>query len=172
MNIDETNSDDNLWSFSCSLYAKPCIEACCLDLQDRYGVNVTLLLWCLWLERRAVLLTQETLLGALALVDPWDRHYVQPLRKIRRDLKLEFDQGLDRVLLFKQKISEAELLAEKLAMEKLEILSGNLIPTADEIRKGTNLAFFASYMKVPRSALHNAQLAFGLAQTFDSTPEN
>lgn len=75
------------WRFSLDLYGAPDAPETCLALQDRFGVDVNLALFCLWsgLGRGRVAAAR---LGALAaLADAWRRRAVAPLRAIRRDLK-------------------------------------------------------------------------------------
>ena len=46
------SSPEPFWDYSLALYGRPGVEACCLRLQDRLGVDVNLLLLCCWLAAR------------------------------------------------------------------------------------------------------------------------
>jgi len=39
------------WRFSLDAYGRPGVAAACLDLQDRHGCDVNLILYALWLGR-------------------------------------------------------------------------------------------------------------------------
>lgn len=45
---------ENLWQFAIDVYSQPGVEDLCLELQDQQNADVTLLLWCLWLDHCAV----------------------------------------------------------------------------------------------------------------------
>jgi uncharacterized protein (TIGR02444 family) len=183
MAIDEIQNGKSLWDFSCAFYAKPSVAACCLQLQDEQGVNINVLLWSLWLEGRHIVLTAEILSSAIMAIGPFDKHYVQSLRKIRRQLSSEFAQNIDKILSLKKKISEAELLAEKIILEELEALSSDLLPSENKmtasknkmtasknkiiasknkIIAGTNLNIYLKSMKIPRVLLEQVHFVFGI----------
>ena len=52
------------WDFALRLYAKPGVEADCLVLQDRDGVNVSLALLAVWLALRGRAVTADAAIGA------------------------------------------------------------------------------------------------------------
>jgi uncharacterized protein (TIGR02444 family) len=104
---------ESLWDFSLALYAQPGVADCCLQLQDEHGVNVNVLLWCVWLGVRGYELDQAQLDEALDSIQGWHSRYVQPLRALRRQMKLEFgvkDEGVEAV---RTSIKQAELQAER-----------------------------------------------------------
>jgi uncharacterized protein (TIGR02444 family) len=111
---------ESLWDFSLAFYAKPGVEDCCLQLQDNYRVNVNVLLWCVWLGFRGYELNQVYLDEALALISPWDNHYVRPLRDLRRQMKVEFGTGDAGVEAARTTIKQAELQAERQLQHWLE----------------------------------------------------
>ena len=47
--VRETDAAGALWDFAVRLYAEPGVGEACLALQDRFGVDVPLLLWAAWL---------------------------------------------------------------------------------------------------------------------------
>lgn len=77
------------WDFVTRLYAAPGVAPACLDLQERHGIDVTFLLFCLW--RGSV---SETPLGEhmpvlAAAAREWHETVVLPIRVARRRLKAE-----------------------------------------------------------------------------------
>lgn len=112
----------NLWDFSLRQYARAGVADACLHLQDEHGVNVNLLLWCVWLEQCGITLDAARLRSAQKRIHAWDEHYIVPLRQLRRRMKAEFgtgDAGIEQV---RQQIKQAELFAEKQLQSLLEVL--------------------------------------------------
>jgi len=109
-------SDDaeRLWRFAEDIYARPGVEAACLKLQARYGLSISLLLAAVWsgLQGRGRLGVSSAE-GAIRRGQEWDREVIDPLRALRRHLKLHPPRDLadDNHELRKQLIA-AELRAE------------------------------------------------------------
>ncbi len=55
-----------------------------LQLQDDFGLNVNILLWCAWAGRHGITLPRASFLTASALVELWDKPVTQALRSVRR----------------------------------------------------------------------------------------
>ncbi|HYC05587.1 MAG TPA: TIGR02444 family protein [Azospirillaceae bacterium] len=77
----------SLWDFSLATYAKPGVPEACLDLQDRHGADVNLLLWAAWLGSLGHVLTESELDAGREAVSAWHGEVVMPLRAVRRRLK-------------------------------------------------------------------------------------
>ena len=76
------------WNFSLELYAGEGVAEACLDLQDRRGCDVNVLLFCCWLGASGrPTLTAERLRAILKVSDVWQSEIVRPLRQVRRLLK-------------------------------------------------------------------------------------
>lgn len=75
-----------------SLYAKPGVAPACLDVQERHGIDVNALLFCLWLgESGRGPVPREMLDAAFDAVEAWHAEVVRTLRPLRRKLKAGFD---------------------------------------------------------------------------------
>jgi uncharacterized protein (TIGR02444 family) len=109
------------WNFSLKFYAQRGIADVCLDLQDRFGVDVNVLLYLLWRAQRGGRLQPAEVEKVIALINDWQLHVVQPLRGVRRFLK---DPGTTwsspEVASLRQRIKEEELLAERLQQDAME----------------------------------------------------
>lgn len=106
-----------LWSFSLAIYARPGIPAACLDLQDRLGQDVNLLLFAAWAGLEcAVILTAAELARIDGAVAGWREGMVRPLRVLRRQARAE-----DPALYCKLKAAELE--AERVQQDRLRALS-------------------------------------------------
>lgn len=75
------------WDYSLSLYAKPGIEAWCLGLQDSYGANVNVVLFCCYVGTSGTQLSAKMLADVDKRIQLWDQEIITPLRDVRRRLK-------------------------------------------------------------------------------------
>lgn len=112
---------NSLWDFALDFYARPGVSQRLLRLQDTSGMDVCVLLWRLWLHHHGLVPTAHAE-RALADVHAWQREYTWPLRDRRRRLKpaVADDPALAPL---RESLKEAELLAEKAALARLEAIS-------------------------------------------------
>lgn len=103
------------WNFSLEVYGGEGVSAACLDLQERRGADVNVLLLCVWLGASGRgTLTVDRLKAVLAEVRPWQTDIVQPARAMRRRIR-EGDWRTappEVVEAVRRRIAEAELAAE------------------------------------------------------------
>ena len=73
------------WDYSVSIYGKPDVADACIFLQDKYGLDVNLLLFCVWLgaSGRGSLDVNE-IDGCRRRTGDWRARVIEPLRSIRR----------------------------------------------------------------------------------------
>jgi len=122
------------WNFSLEIYAAEGVSGACLDLQDRRGCDVNVLLFCCWLGASGrPTLTAERLRTILAQSDTWQSRIVKPLREVRRLLKeLPWREALpETVEATRRRVADAELAAEHAEQLKLAMLHS---PPADRDR--------------------------------------
>jgi uncharacterized protein (TIGR02444 family) len=82
------NTPSEFWDFSLRIYALPGVADECLDLQERYGANVNLLLFCAFCGARfGARLSVEELTEASALVKVWHCNVTKSLRMARTSIK-------------------------------------------------------------------------------------
>ena len=114
--------DSPFWDFSLEVYGKPRVADSCIYLQDQYGMNVNILLACVWVGAAGA--------GALNSVDinmcirrtrDWQRTIVKPLRGIRRACRDE-PLGVPDFLLqiFRPLVQGTEIDAEHVEQLVLE----------------------------------------------------
>ena len=103
-----------LWNFALRLYAEPDVSDACLALQDRFGVDVPLLIWAAWLGEGAV---PDVLQTGDEAVGPWRVRAVRPLRAVRRHLR-DSVTGLDDDAQegWRESVKRLEIEAERLAL--------------------------------------------------------
>ncbi len=122
------------WNFSLEIYAGEGVAEACLDLQERRGCDVNILLFCCWLGASGrPTLAAERLRAILRVSEAWQTGIVKPLREVRRLLK---DRPWNDVLpetvdATRRRVADAELAAEHAEQLKLASLHS---PPADRDR--------------------------------------
>ena len=108
--------DHPFWDFSLRDYGRDGVGAACLHLQENHGIDVNVMLFCLWLgETGRGVLDAEELAAMKAATERWHQEVVKSLRGLRRILKDGFPdvfQGLRESL--RGKVQAAEIDAEHL----------------------------------------------------------
>lgn len=103
------------WTFSLALYAQPGVAPACLELQDRHGLDVNLLLYAAFAATRGSRLSVESLAAVEAAAGEWRDTMVRPLRELRRLAGDGFgEEGTRQALL------AAELAAEQVQQRRME----------------------------------------------------
>ena len=124
-----TDQDDHaLWRFSLRVYGVEGVEAACLRLQDEYGADVNLVLFCCWLGAAGYGRATDPLLrSAEAAASQWRGRAVAPLRALRRALK--YDPAPVSAAMaepVRRKVLAAELAAEHALQTLLFTLASDL----------------------------------------------
>lgn len=119
------------WSYSLRVYKRPGMASACIALQDRAGVDVNLLLFCLWAGRSRIVLRPTTVKAALAVSNEWRSHIVEPLRSVRRHLK---DPAQASMVLraLRERVLALELQAERLQQDAFYALASPVKPGKGE----------------------------------------
>lgn len=162
------------WNFSLELYAAEGVAQACLDLQDRRGCDVNVLLFCCWLGVSGrPTLTAERLRAILAVTDRWQTEVIRPLRLVRRTLKegdwqATLPEAVDAV---RRKVADAELAAEhaeQLALVGLHAPPGDRDrPIENRLRAAVgNLGVYALCLGVVPDEADRKAVAALLAATF------
>jgi uncharacterized protein (TIGR02444 family) len=107
------------WRFSLAVYRRPGVAPACLALQDKCGLDVNLLLFCVFQASRGRVLSQAELRRAIARAAPIQAGIIAPLRAARRALKRQ--AGLaDQTLATAASRLRRALLRHELAAEHFE----------------------------------------------------
>jgi uncharacterized protein (TIGR02444 family) len=87
-NDTQTRDAEAFWQFAGMLYARPAVAEACLLLQDRDGLDVNLVLLCLWAgSSRDIRLTPGDFARLEGAVACWNATVLTPLRTARRALR-------------------------------------------------------------------------------------
>src|SRR5258708_23591889 len=79
---DETQAGSPFWRFSLRFYRQPGVADACIALQDGCGVDVNLLLFCLWLATARRCVSPDVAQAVCAKAAPWRGDVVTPLRAV------------------------------------------------------------------------------------------
>jgi uncharacterized protein (TIGR02444 family) len=110
----------SLWAYALELYGRPGAEARFLELQDAHGPNICFLIWSLWLAAEGRPADAATLAAGAALARSWEAAAVEPLRRLRRQLKTSPAGGARRRERLRAGVQRLELDAERMLLEMLE----------------------------------------------------
>jgi uncharacterized protein (TIGR02444 family) len=125
---------ESLWDFSLRVW--PRVERACLALQDEHGADVNLLLLCCWLGAAG---RGADLERAMAVVAPWRRDVLGPIRAARRAIPREAPEELGGRV-------RAGLARVELEAERVEQLL--LAPCAAGARRSTAAENLDRYLRL------------------------
>ena len=108
----------DLWNHALAFYARPGVEAACLELQT-LGGDVCLLLCATWLQARGVAVTDQRAQALHGIADPWQRTVVTPLRDLRQQWRAAAQLD-SRLALVREQVKGLELQAERALLERLQ----------------------------------------------------
>jgi uncharacterized protein (TIGR02444 family) len=135
--------DNPFWRFSLRVYGAQGVAEECIEVQDKFGVDVNVLLYAAWLgATRGVVLEGVDLQRIDATVGSWSVNVVRPLRSVRRGLK-QSPQIVDpEVQALRKRVADTELLAEQIEQAMLYRLADRVgHPTAEpDIAARSNVA--------------------------------
>lgn len=114
---------ESFWDFSLRVYAVPSVAQACLELQDRCGADVNLVLLALYAASLGRQLNAQSFRTLDDAVCAWRRDVVEPLRSVRRCLKsaLAGFEGEESQAL-RELVMRAELRAEQTQQSRLAAL--------------------------------------------------
>lgn len=104
---------DEFWEFTLAIYGRPGVSPALIELQDRFGRDVNLVLYCCWVAATGRgRLSGDEIARADAAVARWRSGVVEPLRAARRAAKQAPPVETDG---FYEHIKEVELEAERIS---------------------------------------------------------
>ncbi|OFW99854.1 MAG: TIGR02444 family protein [Alphaproteobacteria bacterium RIFCSPHIGHO2_12_FULL_63_12] len=117
-------SPQSFWEWSLEFYARPGVEPTLLALQDRHGLSVNMLVWCLWCGAHFQTPTDLVVRKAVDISTRWSAAVTMPLREARRALKAPPIQApKEMTASLRAQIVKDELAAEKIEQAALERLA-------------------------------------------------
>ncbi len=122
---DKKHTDDDFWHYALQLYKQPGVSKQCLILQDKYGLNINLVLLCCFLGSTKT--TIKKTLPALSndpLLQQWQSQSTEAIRSVRRRVKDTFE-GVAGQPNFYQQLLAVELSAEKIEQSLMLDIANN-----------------------------------------------
>lgn len=119
--------DNPFWRFSLRVYAAPGVAPECLQLQERLGLDVNVVLFAAWLGlARGITLRDADLERIAAAIAGWSGDVVKPLRSVRKALKPLAEGPDSAITALRKRVADAELVAEQIEQAQLHALAGTL----------------------------------------------
>jgi len=127
------------WDYALKLYRKESVEAACLELQQRHGLDVNIVLLCCWLASRGIPVDDAVLGRIVEAANAWQEEFVRPLRAVRNRLKGALTERRpgsipmrwpDLVAALRRRALALEIDGERLEQLLLAGLAADLVPTA------------------------------------------
>jgi uncharacterized protein (TIGR02444 family) len=115
------------WKFSLGYYRGAGVSEACLELQDRCGVDVNVVLFLLWMASQERVVPPDQVKRLADKVRPWQTDVIGPIRSLRRMLKSDaplLDKGAAE--LFRTRIKALELESERLQQEAMYALADGM----------------------------------------------
>lgn len=138
-----SESKNPFWAYSLSTYGRPGMAPHCLLMQDRFGLDVNMLLFCCWLGSLSRTLSVREMGEALDLAESWATPVIRPLRAVRRHLKpLAGDNP--EIAALREEVARLELASEQILQDRLYEAFRNAVPETGKA--------------VPKAAAHNLML--------------
>lgn len=159
------------WDFTLSIYSRDGVSPALIALQDRLGLDVNFLLFCLFAASRGCALDGGDFARLEAAAAPLRENLIHPLRQVRRWLKeqtLVVKESADTIRrgVLAQEI-ESEGLQQRAMEARLTLAEG----TADLAAASSNLAKYLAWSKVAATPAEVELLATVLARAFASSAE-
>ena len=118
--------DKSFWDFSVRTYRQRGVADACIALQDERGVDVNLLLFCLWTGATRGPFDDQIFESALTFSRLWSDNVVAALRDVRRWMKVDGCSdtivATDRCMSLRDEVKQVEFKAERLQEDTLEAL--------------------------------------------------
>lgn len=145
----------DFWDYSLKVYADPATARTCLELQNQFGLDVNLLLFCLYAGHHGHALSTDDLRRLDQQVHAWRAQVVQPLRRVRSWLKSTATDAAAEAL--RRQVLQTELAAEHHQQRWME----HALPIApgprDQKLAAANLAHYVDTLeRQPDAALQAA----------------
>ena len=161
-----------LWDMVAALYPAPGVAETCLDLQDRRGIDVCLLLLAVWCGREGLHPDAAAAHCCRAEAAHWAGEVVRPLRGVRRRLKarLEVLGAADLAAPVgdvRQRLAAAEIGLERAELILLERCVANLAATTEP---GADAAFAAMQALTNLCSIDRAEVDTLLEAVFAERP--
>lgn len=188
-----SDSVETFWDFSVRTYRTEGVPDACLSLQNEYGIDVNMFLYCCWLAVRRGEFDEDLWNDVIEFSTEWAGKLVKPLRLARTWMKHSGcpDDAIptDACVQLREKVKSVEFDAEKMQQDVLELLSNNAsvvesdepsllsavlsnlhryydhlgLQVASEVAEKSTVIIAAAFPDLDKQKIFNDLLAFELA---------
>lgn len=126
----------SFWDWSINKYASPDVQKLCLEMQDKYGLDVNVLLWSVWVAQVGKEPSDQDWILVNSLSEWFQDSFLNLLRRVRRSLKSSPSYiSVDESVAVKRLVLNAELELEKLEQSELEKITVGFKQTQQDVRE-------------------------------------
>jgi uncharacterized protein (TIGR02444 family) len=79
--------ENAFWRYSLHVYDAKGVAEECLAIQEKLGLDVNVLLFCVWIGMKGITLSEAQLVEINTVVQNWNAMVVKPMRAVGRTLK-------------------------------------------------------------------------------------
>mgnify|MGYP000179840437 CR=1 FL=1 len=116
-----SNDSAGFWTWSVASYSQPGVAERLLRLQDEFGLDVNILLWCLWARDNYPAIRRKKALALIRKAEKWTGHVTEKLRNVRRWMKgMDLPVDSEAAATLRNDVKALELRSERLCQEMLE----------------------------------------------------
>ena len=130
-----SDASEGFWDFSIRTYRTEGVPEACLSLQNDYGADVNMLLYCGWVGGFYGRFDVALFSKASGFADKWADEVVRPLRSARTWMKqsgcYEESMSTEQCMSFREEIKAVEFAAEKMQQQVLETITSGRELRAD-----------------------------------------
>lgn len=142
-----------LWDFALRFYALPGVAPACLDLQDRFDLDVPLMIAALYARIQGRIVDQAAIATLAASTAGWRDQAIRPLRQIRRNMKVSpWMAAHSAIPAWREGVKALELRAEQIQLAFLGHVVDGLRPdgrSADEASLRATLVLVMQHFADP-----------------------
>ena len=109
----------SLWDYSLDVYCRDGVAKACLALQNYFGLDVNMVLYCLWAGKQGFQLTHDDMASVSQTPHSWQVNTVMPLRATRLQIA-ERMTGPHADVIRELKTTYEDLKAQELDAERME----------------------------------------------------
>ncbi len=122
-----SDNAESLWEWSIEHYGFPGAEGVLIEAQDKFSLNVNILLWCCWHGEYGRALSELEIRNALDISVNWSDNITSALRHARRNIKeqqVRYGAAVENQNALYEAIKKTELMAEKHELSLYEAIGG------------------------------------------------
>lgn len=114
MSVENEFPTHPFWDYSLLIYSTPGVADACLALQDDFGLDVNMVLFCFWCGVEGPgRLDSEQINACLSRTTDWQKQVIEPLRAVRRTCKIQSGAETDSFSqILRRRVQAVELDAE------------------------------------------------------------